>query len=95
MKFKNPSDYKPGDILISSAAICERIKEIAPSIVRLYSNKKLVIAGVLKGSIIVISDLMRELHRNGLTDSVLTMLTVKSYGAHTVSSKKPKLKRAI
>lgn len=79
--------YKTGQILISERKIRKRVKEVAKEITLEYKNKNILILGVLKGACILISDLISELHKMGLTDLNLTFITVNSYGAGTVSNK--------
>jgi hypoxanthine phosphoribosyltransferase len=47
--------------LISEKIIKKRIKELGKKITRDYKNKKLVVIGILKGSFIFMSDLIREI----------------------------------
>ncbi|MCP4021153.1 MAG: hypoxanthine phosphoribosyltransferase [Desulfobacteraceae bacterium] len=47
--------------LISEAKICEKIKQIGQKISLDYNDKDLVLIGILKGSIIFLSDLTRQI----------------------------------
>jgi hypoxanthine phosphoribosyltransferase len=77
---------KPGDILISPSQIQDRIKEIAPQMVKRFKGKNLLIIGVLKGALLIMTDLGRELYKAGLTDVTLDFMRVESYGAGAEST---------
>ena len=67
--------------------IKKRVTSVAQSISSEYQNKELVLIGVLKGSFIFLSDLVRH-----LTIPVkIDFIAVSSYGSHTSSSEKPRL----
>jgi hypoxanthine phosphoribosyltransferase len=70
------------EILISEEQIRTRTKELGEEITKCYKGKDLVIVGVLKGCVIFLSDLIREI------DLPLTMdfMVVSSYGHSTKSS---------
>ena len=70
------------EILYSAAEITARIKELGAQITTDYAGKDLVLIGVLKGSVIFLADLMREI------DLKLTIdfMAVSSYKDGTVSS---------
>ena len=78
--------FKPGDILISSTEIQKRIKEIAPKMARKFKGKRLLVIGILKGGLLIMSDLGKELYKVGLTDITLDFMRVESYGTGTESS---------
>ena len=50
------------EILIPEETIFERIAEIAGTLDREYEGKKLVIVTILKGSLCLVADLIRQLH---------------------------------
>ncbi len=95
MIFKKPDDYKPGDIFIPSIEIEKRIHEVAVDIYHHYKGKNVLIVAVMKGSFMVLADLIRALHTAGLHDLSVSAVTVGSYGAETISSKKPFFKHEI
>ena len=72
------------EILYSEAAIADKVEEIAAAVVRTAPRDLLVIA-ILKGSFMFAADLLRALHRQGLSPQVEFMM-LSSYGAGTVSS---------
>lgn len=70
------------EILITEEQIKQRTKELGKKITEYYQGKDLVVIGVLKGCVIFLSDLVREI------DLPLTMdfMVVSSYGNATKSS---------
>ena len=64
------------DLLISREEIAQKIQETAATIDRDYQDKKLTIILVMKGSICVASDLMRELK----TPFTIEYIKASSYG---------------
>jgi len=49
------------ELMFSEEQIKARVAEIGRQITREYAGKELVLIGVLKGSVIFLSDLMREI----------------------------------
>lgn len=80
--------------IISKNKIQNRIMALASQIGHDYTDKPLFIIGLLNGSFIFLSDLVRELSRFDLTISV-DFMRVASYGTGTVSSEKPTLLQDI
>jgi hypoxanthine phosphoribosyltransferase len=78
-------------ILISKNRLKKRVRELAGKISRDYRGKKLVLIGVLKGSFIFLSDLVRELELPVEID----FIQVSSYGASRVTSGVIKIKKDI
>ncbi|PKM62019.1 MAG: hypoxanthine phosphoribosyltransferase [Firmicutes bacterium HGW-Firmicutes-21] len=68
--------------LITKEEIDERIKELAKQISDDYRDKNLLMIGVLKGSVVFMTDLMRALDINCKID----FMAVSSYGSGTKSS---------
>lgn len=68
-------------ILYSEDQLRTRVRELAHQICNDYQGKKPVLVGILKGSVVFLSDLLRELHRCGLTDVEVDFMTVSSYGS--------------
>jgi len=77
-EFSNPNL----EVLFSAEQIQARIKELGAEISRDYAGKDLVLVGVLKGSVVFLADLMREI------DLKLTIdfMAVSSYKDGTVST---------
>lgn len=69
-------------MVFSAEAIHERVRELGRQITDSYPDGDLLILGLLKGSFIFVSDLVREIGRPLQVD----FLVVSSYGAETVSS---------
>jgi len=70
-----------GTTLLSKEQISIRIKEMAKQISEDYKDKNLLMIGVLKGSVVFMTDLMRALDINCKID----FMAVSSYGAGTKS----------
>ncbi len=76
--------YCDGDIaevIVTQQQIAERIAQLAQQIAADYRDKQLVLIGVLTGSFVFLSDLMRQLDRPCEVD----FLDASSYGNGTVS----------
>lgn len=69
--------------LYSEVQIQARVEEIASEIARDYKGKKPILLGILKGSFVFLSDLLRALHKKGLVDVEVDFMTVSSYGSGT------------
>ncbi len=77
-------------VLVSESDIAGAVDKIAAQITKDYANskKKILLIGILKGSAVFMSDLMRKISLPLETDYI----KVSSYGDDTVSSGKIKLK---
>ena len=73
-----------GEVLIRRKSIQERVRELAFDIGSAYGDRDLVLIGVLKGAVVFLSDLIRELPVSMTTE--LDFLAVTSYGTSTESS---------
>jgi hypoxanthine phosphoribosyltransferase len=69
-------------ILITEEQIAERIKELGAQISKDYEGKELVLIGVLKGAVIFLSDLVRQI----TIPVVYDFVAIESYGPTTRSS---------
>lgn len=67
------------EVLFSEAQLKERIAEIGAQITRDYAGKNLLMVSVLKGSVIVMADLMRVINLPMQID----FMCVSSYGSST------------
>lgn len=69
-------------ILISEEELAKRIKEMGAQLTEAYKGKDLMVVGILKGCMLYLSDLVRNI------DLPLTMdfMVVSSYGSATKSS---------
>ncbi|QHC65612.1 hypoxanthine phosphoribosyltransferase [Rathayibacter oskolensis] len=70
------------EVLYTEAEIHERIRDLARAIERDYAGENLLIVGVLRGAVMVMADLARELK----LDIVMDWMAVSSYGSSTKSS---------
>ena len=69
-------------VVVSEAQLKTRIKELAAQIDKDYDGRDLILVGVLKGAVMAMADLSRELQRHIDMD----WMAVSSYGAGTQSS---------
>lgn len=91
---KTPSNTAPGEkvkILIASARIQRRIKEMARQIRKDFPAEPLHLVGVLKGAAIFLSDLVRQIPGHVSYD----FIAVASYGKDTHSSGQVRLTRDL
>ena len=71
-----------GEILVESERLHRRVAELGAEIDADYAGKDLVLVGVLKGALIFMADLMRELE----LDCEIDLMAVSSYGSSSISS---------
>jgi hypoxanthine phosphoribosyltransferase len=71
-----------GEVLVESDDLQRRVRELAAEIDRDYADRDLVLIGVLKGAVMFMADLMRELE----TPCEVDFMAVSSYGSATDSS---------
>jgi hypoxanthine phosphoribosyltransferase len=90
-RFKNPDDYKNGDIIISDEEISDRLEEIVEQLARKFGNKKLLVIGLLTGGAWITVDIVERLHRAGLTHVELTFIKVSSYQKGTTATQEPQI----
>ena len=69
-------------ILVSEEKIKEIVRDMAQKISEDYKDKNLILVGLLKGSVMFMSDLMKELS----IDCSIDFICASSYGAGTESS---------
>jgi hypoxanthine phosphoribosyltransferase len=70
------------DVLLSEEDISQRIRELGSQISADYEGKELVLIGVLKGSFIFLSDLVRQI----TIPLVVDFVSISSYGSSTTST---------
>jgi hypoxanthine phosphoribosyltransferase len=68
-------------ILLSEAVLQDRIRELGAQITRDYAGRRLTVVGVLKGSLIFMSDLLRAIGPE--VDVVVDFVAVSSYAGTT------------
>jgi hypoxanthine phosphoribosyltransferase len=69
-------------ILIGEAEIKAKLAELARKIEADYAGQEVLLVGVLNGALVVMADLIRELH----IDAEMDWMAISSYGAGTKSS---------
>ena len=69
-------------ILVSPEEIEKRVRELGQEITEAYQGKKLVIACILRGSLVFTADLIRHIDRPLILDTMV----ISSYGASAKSS---------
>ncbi|HPT83214.1 MAG TPA: hypoxanthine phosphoribosyltransferase [Limnochordia bacterium] len=69
-------------VLISAEEIARRVKELGQQISQDYQGQNLVIIGILKGAVVFLSDLIREI----TVPLELDFMAISSYGEATESS---------
>ena len=71
-----------GEILVPTEDLQRRVAELGAELSRDYEGRDLVMVGVLRGAVLFIADLMREL----TIDCEVDFMAVSSYGSETDSS---------
>ncbi len=71
-----------GETLVAAEDLQRRVRELGAEVARDYDDKDLVLIGVLKGAVLFLSDLLRELPMTVEVD----FMAVASYGSATQSS---------
>src|SRR5215211_7290248 len=71
-----------GEVLVSAEDLERRIAELGAEISRDYEGRDLMMIGVLKGAVLFLADLMREL----TVPCEIDFMAVSSYGSETDSS---------
>jgi hypoxanthine phosphoribosyltransferase len=77
-----PPDGSIGEILIESEELERRVTELGAEISRDYEDTDLVLIGILKGAVLFVADLMRNL----TVPCEIDFMAVSSYGSATDSS---------
>jgi hypoxanthine phosphoribosyltransferase len=75
-------DSAIGEILIEPEALQRRVRELGAEISRDYEGRDLVMIGVLRGAVIFLADLLR----NMAVSCEIDFMAVSSYGSQTDSS---------
>lgn len=64
-------------ILLTEAALRDRVREMGAQITRDYAGRRLMVVGVLKGSVIFLADLLRALGPD--VDAIVDFVAASSY----------------
>jgi hypoxanthine phosphoribosyltransferase len=75
-------DFAIGEVLVAHEDLQRRVVELGGEISRDYAGRDLVMIGVLKGALLFIADLMRQL----TVPCEVDFMAVSSYGSSTDSS---------
>jgi len=76
--------YRVGEVLLSKEKIAERVASLGKKLSQDYAGQELVVVGVLKGAVLFLSDLVRQVDRE--VHLHFDFISVSSYGDSTVSS---------
>jgi hypoxanthine phosphoribosyltransferase len=76
------NDPAIGEVLVRAEELKDRIRALGTEISRDYEGRDLVMIGVLKGAVLFLADLMREL----TVPCEIDFMAVSSYGSETDSS---------
>lgn len=71
-----------GKILISEEEVKSKVKELGRIITKDYQGKDLVVIGILKGAVLFLSDLVKEIE----VPLSMDFMAISSYGSSTSSS---------
>ncbi len=70
------------EVLVSEEAIAGRVKELGEAITKDYENKDLVVIGILKGAVLFMADLVKNIK----LPITIDFMAVSSYGKSTIST---------
>lgn len=76
------TEYVFGEVMITEEQLRERIKELGKQISDDFQGEEVLLVGILKGAVLFMSDLIREI----TVDTKIDFMAVTSYGASTKSS---------
>ena len=76
------SDSQVGEVLVAAEDLQRRVVELGEQISAEYEGRDLIMVGVLKGAVIFLADLMRQI----TVPCELDFMAVSSYGSQTDSS---------
>ncbi len=79
------------EILVTEEQLRDRVRELGQQISRDYAGREVILVSVLKGSVVFMADLMREIDLHTEID----FMVVSSYGSGTVSTGAVKMLKDI
>ncbi len=85
-------DSTIGTVLITEKEIITRAEELGKQITRDYKGKELVLVGILRGAVMWMAELMKNID---LEDLTIDFMAVSSYGAATKSSGQVKINKDL
>lgn len=71
-----------GQVMITQEQLAKRVRELGKQISEDYKGQEILVIGILKGAVLFLSDLIREI----TVDTKIDFMAVTSYGASTKSS---------
>ena len=71
-----------GNVMITQEQLAQRIKELGKQISEDFAGEEILVVCILKGAVLFLSDLIREI----TVDTTIDFMAVTSYGASTKSS---------
>ena len=74
--------YVFGEIMITEEQLKQRTKELGRQISKDFEGEEILVIGILKGAVLFLSDLIREI----TVDTRIDFMAVTSYGASTQST---------
>ena len=78
-------------ILVSEAAIQQRVRELGAELKRVYGEEELTVISIMNGAILFTADLLRQIDNPVRLDCI----RISSYGSATESQGKPKLVHSL
>ena len=75
-------NWEFGQVMITEAQLQQRIKELGKQISEDYKGEEILVVGILKGAVLFLSDLIREI----TVDTKIDFMAVTSYGTSTKTS---------
>lgn len=79
-------ELKAAEVLIAKELIAARVRVLASEISKKYDGQSLTVIGILRGAVIFMADLVREISPS--VNVVMEFMKAASYGASTTSSGK-------
>lgn len=74
--------YAFGEVMITEEQLKQRTRELGKQISKDFEGEEVLVIGILKGAVLFLSDLIREI----TVDTKIDFMAVTSYGASTKSS---------
>ena len=90
-QFKDPDEYKIGEVIISDKEIDSRLDQLAAELIKAYKKKHILLVGLLTGAAWLTVDLFERSHVLGLTDGEITFMKVNSYKGGTEAAYDPRI----
>ena len=85
-------DSTIGTVLITEKEIITRAEELGKQITKDYKGKELALVGILRGAVMWMAELMKNIN---LEDLTIDFMAVSSYGAATKSSGQVKINKDL